>query len=311
MGKTKRMGTAGTSCVTPARHNPGPMDEFLTTPQDARGSDGTVTPAPSSQGSGTAHSDRTSPATSTLSKISADIAKITASMLTRKDKVDMVAELRAVIREEITAVRRDLYSDGAARGRPGSRPSTERPIPAGSETAPNDFGIERAHRALWAPRRDGLPRKIICSLESFQLKEAIMQTARVQQRIIYMDSQVSLYQDLSTITLDARRALRPLTRMLQERRIPYKWGFPFSLQARTGNVWHIIRWPNDAPRFLTAAGLPTIQITNWILDGPPAWVTGPSEVAHRSLKNRHSQAPSTRGLHPGPKMSTPQPRPTC
>ncbi|CAH2274467.1 Hypothetical predicted protein [Pelobates cultripes] len=55
-----------------------------------------------------AHSSQTSPATSTLAQISEDIAKITASMLTRKDKVDMVAELRAVIREEITAVRRDL-----------------------------------------------------------------------------------------------------------------------------------------------------------------------------------------------------------
>ncbi|CAH2283458.1 Hypothetical predicted protein [Pelobates cultripes] len=68
--------------------------------------------------------------------------------------------------------------------------------------------------------------------------------------------------------------------MLQEKRIPYKWGFPFNLQARTGNVWHTIRWPNDVPRFLNATSLPTVQIPNWILEGPPAWATGPSEVAH-------------------------------
>ncbi|CAH2221111.1 Hypothetical predicted protein [Pelobates cultripes] len=121
---------------------------------------------------------------------------------------------------------------------------------------------------------------MICALLSFPLKESIMRAARAQQHITYMEAQISLYQDLSTITLDARRALRPLTRALQERRIPYKWGFPFSLQARMGNVWHIIRWPNDVPRFLRTANLPAISVPNWILEEPPARATGPSEVAH-------------------------------
>ncbi|CAH2320541.1 Hypothetical predicted protein [Pelobates cultripes] len=98
------------------------------------------------------------------------------------------------------------------------------------DAAPSDFGIERAHRALRAPRRDGLRRDRICALVSFQLKESLMLATRTQQHITYMDAQVSLFQDLSTITLDARRALRPLTCLLQERSIPYKWGFPFSLQ---------------------------------------------------------------------------------
>ncbi|CAH2293105.1 Hypothetical predicted protein [Pelobates cultripes] len=84
------------------------MDEFLTTPQGLCGTDDAATTTPSSPSSIVAHSSQTSPATSTLAQISADIAKITANMLTRKDKVKMVAELRAVIREEITAVRRDL-----------------------------------------------------------------------------------------------------------------------------------------------------------------------------------------------------------
>ncbi|CAH2277495.1 Hypothetical predicted protein [Pelobates cultripes] len=148
------------------------------------------------------------------------------------------------------------------------------------EAAPEDFGIVRAHRALRAPRRDGLPRDLICALVSFPLKEELMKAARSRPDLSYMDSPVSLFQDLSQTTLDARRALRPLTRLLQERRIPYKWGFPFSLQARVDNMWHVLKWPNDIPRFLRNAGLPHVTIPNWILEGPPARAVGPSEMAH-------------------------------
>ncbi|CAH2221753.1 Hypothetical predicted protein [Pelobates cultripes] len=124
------------------------------------------------------------------------------------------------------------------------------------EAAPEDFGIERAHWALRAPRRDGLPRDLICALVSFPLKEELIKAAHSRPDLCYMDAPVSLYQDLSQTTLDARRALRPLTRLLQERRIPYKWGFPFSLQAWVDSMWHVLRWPNDFPRFLWSAGLP-------------------------------------------------------
>ncbi|CAH2315089.1 Hypothetical predicted protein [Pelobates cultripes] len=40
--------------------------------------------------------------------MSADLAVISANMMTRSDKTELVAELRAAIREEIMVVRRDL-----------------------------------------------------------------------------------------------------------------------------------------------------------------------------------------------------------
>ncbi|CAH2273266.1 Hypothetical predicted protein [Pelobates cultripes] len=312
------------------------MDEFLATPHGLRDSGEAGTPALDSPGSSIAGSARESGTPGTLSQISADLAAISASMMTRKDKGEMVAELRAIIREEIAAVRTDLTAleqrvdrleeeriqtqqhrqaadlattrqgnilldlrrqvedldnrsrrnNIRVRGLPESEDEVPQEILNGlfaqllGDAAPGDFGIERAHRALPAPRRDGQPRDMICALLSFPLKESIMRAARAQQHITYMEAQISLYQDLSTITLDARRALWPLTRALQERRIPYKWGFPFSLQARMGNVWHIICWPNDVPRFLRTANLPAITVPNWILEEPPARATGPSEVAH-------------------------------
>ncbi|CAH2276010.1 Hypothetical predicted protein [Pelobates cultripes] len=142
------------------------------------------------------------------------------------------------------------------------------------EEAPDTYHIERAHRALRPPRADGLPRDVICCLLSFQLKEAIMRAARTQT-VTFMDAQISLFQDLSHLTLEARRALRPLTRLLQDRRIPYKWGHPFSLQARKDNSWRTMRWPNDVPGFLRALDLPAVAIPNWILMGPPQQATEP------------------------------------
>ncbi|CAH2325964.1 Hypothetical predicted protein [Pelobates cultripes] len=81
------------------------MDEYLLASQGPRGLDGSATPTPSSPTSSIAHSDRTPPAAPMLTQISGDLATITNNMLTRKDKTDMVAELKAVILEEITACR--------------------------------------------------------------------------------------------------------------------------------------------------------------------------------------------------------------
>ncbi|CAH2224717.1 Hypothetical predicted protein [Pelobates cultripes] len=95
-----------------------------------------------------------------------------------------------------------------------------------------------------------------------------MAKARSRPTWRFQDADVALYQDLSPLTLEARRALRPITTQLQERRITYKWGYPFALLARHQNEWVPLRWPEEAPRFLQRLGLPPTEITNWILSQP-------------------------------------------
>ncbi|CAH2245333.1 Hypothetical predicted protein [Pelobates cultripes] len=315
---------------------PGPMDEYLSTPQCIAGTRGPDKMAPGSPGTQSrSNSTQDSPRRDALTQMSAELAAISANMFSRQDKKELVAELRAAIREEVAAVRRDLSAlehrvgdlevqqlqseqsqratdlattrqgnlllelrrqvedlenrgrrnNIRVRGLPESEGETPREVLEGlftqllGEEAPPDFGLERAHRALRPPRRDGLPRDLVCCFQSFQLKESIMRAARALRTITYMDSHVSLYQDLSPLTLDARRALKPITGLLQQKRIPYKWGFPFSLQARIENRWLAVRWPNDVPRFLRAAGLPETPVPNWILDHPPARPTGPTVPA--------------------------------
>ncbi|CAH2284102.1 Hypothetical predicted protein [Pelobates cultripes] len=83
-------------------------------------------------------------------------------------------------------------------------------------------------------KREG-PRDIICCIHSFSTKDAIMKAARSRPTWDFRGAQISLFNDLSSVTLEARRALRPITTLLRDHNIPYKWGFPFALLARHQN----------------------------------------------------------------------------
>ncbi|CAH2276240.1 Hypothetical predicted protein [Pelobates cultripes] len=98
------------------------MDGFLATPRGLRDGGDSDTSGPTSPGSSATTSGRGSPMAGTLHQLAADVARITASMLTRADKADMVSELRAIIREEVAVLRTDLNAleqrvDGLETGR--------------------------------------------------------------------------------------------------------------------------------------------------------------------------------------------------
>ncbi|CAH2284151.1 Hypothetical predicted protein [Pelobates cultripes] len=110
------------------------MDDYLAGPPGL--SDAIDLPIPASPSSSMAGSSRGTNEPAALSQISQDIAAISSSMLTRRDKSEMVAELRAVIREEIAAVRADLtalehrvdaWMLSIFRPPTGNRPRTLRP----------------------------------------------------------------------------------------------------------------------------------------------------------------------------------------
>ncbi|CAH2223738.1 Hypothetical predicted protein [Pelobates cultripes] len=104
-------------------------------------------------------------------------------------------------------------------------------------------------------------------------------------------AQVSLFNDLSPYTLDARRALRPVTAALRDHNIVYKWGFPFALLARRQDTWIAARWPEEVPRFLEELNLPPIPVTNWVLSQP-----GPAPRPQRVPRRRGGGSPPGRPL---------------
>ncbi|CAH2319313.1 Hypothetical predicted protein [Pelobates cultripes] len=165
----------------------------------------------------------------------------------------------------------------------------------GAET-PATIEFDRAHRANRLRTMEGTPRDVICCMHQYKLKEKIMAKARSRPTWRFQDADVALYQDLSPLTLEARRALRPITTQLQERRINYKWGYPFALLARQQNEWIPLRWPEEAPRFLQRLGLPPTEITNWILNQPEQR-PGPQTPHKYTLALTHLPNSSARTRH--------------
>ncbi|CAH2324813.1 Hypothetical predicted protein, partial [Pelobates cultripes] len=80
------------------------------------------------------------------------------------------------------------------------------PLPT---TVPAQFKFERAHRGARSNLGENLPRDLICCMHSFLIKEAIMRRARDRPTSEYRGAQVSLYNDLSPLMLEARLAIKP------------------------------------------------------------------------------------------------------
>lgn len=125
--------------------------------------------------------------------------------------------------------------------------------------------FDRIHRAL-RPRpqeAEGPPRDVICCIQRYPLKDAIMAKARGQEQILFNGEEVQLYQDLSPITLKNRRALRPLTTILTERHIQYRWRFPFGLAVTKEGQNALLRVPDDLPFFCEILQIEPPPLPEW------------------------------------------------
>ncbi|CAH2322499.1 Hypothetical predicted protein [Pelobates cultripes] len=79
--------------------------------------------------------------------------------------------------------------------------------------------FDRAHRANRPRIPDGTPRDAICCLHHYKHNEQIMLKARTRLLWRFRGADVTLFQDLSPFSLEARRALCPITSLLPERGI--------------------------------------------------------------------------------------------
>ncbi|OCT56499.1 hypothetical protein XELAEV_18000020mg [Xenopus laevis] len=69
---------------------------------------------------------------------------------------------------------------------------------------------------------------------------AILAAARAKGKLIFQTYPYQVYADLSPTTLQRRRNLGPLTAILQQRKILYRWLFPFRLLFTHNNRQHSI-----------------------------------------------------------------------
>lgn len=119
--------------------------------------------------------------------------------------------------------------------------------------------IDRVHRALTAPRQDGLPRDIIVKPHYYSIKEKLMAAARNRPDIQLLGSSIQLYADLAPSTVQKRRNLKPLLQQLMKHQIKYRWSFPFRLSFTYRGKNHFFSTYQEGEELLLQLGIITTE----------------------------------------------------
>ncbi|KAJ1187260.1 hypothetical protein NDU88_004038 [Pleurodeles waltl] len=109
--------------------------------------------------------------------------------------------------------------------------------------------LDWTHRAWRPSRTPGMPKDILTCLHSYRQKELIMATVRDKIVITFEGEKLSIFQDLSSLTLQRRHMLQPAATYFREQLVRYKWGHPF---------YRIFEWQNEAHVFHTLEEAHTI-----------------------------------------------------
>lgn len=160
------------------------------------------------------------------------------------------------------------------------------------------INMDRIHRALRPKGRDtDPPRDVICFINDYRLKEDILKQARIKRTTEYEGHRISIYQDLSAITLRHRKDLRPLLEILQSKNIPYRWKFPFALAATNQGRTAILRVPEDLDSFCQILDIPYTPVPNWYSDFPLSNFSiqprGTDQMETQASHFRRRRSPST------------------
>lgn len=96
----------------------------------------------------------------------------------------------------------------------------------------HDLIIDRAHR-LPKPKNvaAAAPQDVIMRVHFYHIKEA---------QLPELYHHLKLFADLSQYTIQARRALQPVTLALRQQNVPHRWGFPTKILIMRNGVIHII-----------------------------------------------------------------------
>lgn len=87
--------------------------------------------------------------------------------------------------------------------------------------------LDRAHRALEPPRKDGSPRDNIAKPHFYAIKEEVMKQSRAMPQVICQGHPMQIIANLSPSIIQRRRTLKPILNALTQRDITYRWAFPF------------------------------------------------------------------------------------
>ncbi|CAH2297166.1 Hypothetical predicted protein [Pelobates cultripes] len=166
------------------------------------------------------------------------------NLLTKTDFEALSDRLGRVVREEVAQLRADMANMEARMSVAEAETKALRTDLEHTNTAVTGQEADMAYLTTWIDDLDNRGRRLNLRVRGVREggpSENIPDTLRQ----IFTQA----LGDLSRYTLQARRALRPVTSALQQAGIPYRWGYPFSLTARQGPDQITLRKSEEVPSF--------------------------------------------------------------
>lgn len=126
------------------------------------------------------------------------------------------------------------------------------------------FRMDRIHRVASRQTRPVGPRDVLLKLHYPELKWNILKAAREIGPEGIGEHKIQIFPDISSVTVDKRRRMKPVTNILRSHDIRYKWAFPFALTFRLGQTTHSINNVLEGlalMKKLELTGQPTMDMT--------------------------------------------------
>lgn len=104
-----------------------------------------------------------------------------------------------------------------------------------------DVIIDRAHRLHKPPHLpEKIPRDVIAKIHFFHIKDQLMRFSRQNNTLPDPYAGITVYADLFQATMKASNNLIPITKLLRNHKILYRWGFPTKFMLEKDNEWYTI-----------------------------------------------------------------------
>lgn len=171
-------------------------------------------------------------------------------------KVNEVMDVCADMREEQTWIRAKLadLEDRSRRNNIKLRGVPESILPADlpryakemmhvivPEASPRDIIIDRIHRiAKPSHLAASIPRDVLMRVHFFHVKEKLLLGVKNKSPLPAPYTGIQFFPDLSKYTLQQRTNLNPITKGLQNHKIPYKWRYPATILVTRNGQSHAI-----------------------------------------------------------------------
>uniref|UniRef100_A0A3B4E4Y6 L1 transposable element RRM domain-containing protein n=1 Tax=Pygocentrus nattereri TaxID=42514 RepID=A0A3B4E4Y6_PYGNA len=182
-------------------------------------------------------------------------------MLTLKVRL---VQIREKIDDLENRSRRNLRIIGIPEGAEGSQPTlfmgTFFAELLGASNFPSSPEIERAHRApAPKPQPGAQPRPMLVHFLSFQVKEEYLRLSRQQGQLLYKNSRVHIFPDLSADLRNRRNEFKSVKLKLHEAGLKFRMQYPAWLIFSVDGTAHKFDSAAEASSFLNTTVLPALN----------------------------------------------------